>query len=76
VHDLSGDVYTHSGYSNTWEYSHENITLATGLSDNYDGPTLTSPGWFKSNYTNHITKVEQDTMMYPDTAGYPNPTWS
>lgn len=76
VHDLSGDVYTRTGYSNTWEYCNENVTLATALSDNYDGPLLSNGGWFKSNYGNHVTKVEQDTMMYPDTAGYPNPTWS
>lgn len=78
IHDLSGDVYTYnSSYSNTWDYDSENITLATALSDNYDGPTLSDAGWFKSNYnSNYVTKVEQDTMMYPDTAGYPNPTWS
>lgn len=78
VHDLSGAVYTYqSSYQSGWDYSEENITLATALSDNYSGVVLQNGGWFKSNYRDeYVTQVEQDTMMYPDTAGYPNPTWS
>ena len=75
MHDLSGDVYTYTG--DEWIYGDELVTLADAIVNPYTEGSNFHIGWFKSNYiSSYISRTEQDTMMYPDTAGYPNPTWS
>lgn len=78
MHDLSGGVYTYTrSDDNEWAYGDEIVTLADAVANPHTDGLNFHIGWFTSNYNNnYITQVEQNTMMYPDTAGYPNPTWS
>jgi len=78
MHDLSGDVYTYSSSANAeWYYGDELVTLADAIVNPYTEGSNYHIGWSKSNYnSSYVSRTEQNTMMYPDTAGYPNPTWS
>lgn len=77
MHDLSGGAYTYTRSNDEWMYGDEIVTLADAVANPHTDGLNFHIGWAKSNYNDsYVTQVEQDTMMYPDTAGYPNPTWS